>query len=392
MSYTLRGRVDSRLAALLPVLLVACALAAAIHRWWPVELVALMGGVGLALDVELYDRVIEYQPGWLAVPLGLLELGILMLIVRVASIRAPVWPAVALFAAGWLVGQVLGHVGLPLLRLGYAQDGGELGRVGVLTAVVVAATMLGSAGFAYSQRPPTVHLATGVHRGPLVITRREILQGDGGAVVRGGIVVAANGVTVRDVTVVGGDDGIVVEGVRGTTLERVTVSGAKLDGIHVRRADVVIRDCNVDALGNPYGQGIDISFNADKGETVVERCTVVGGLEGIVVHSSNAMIAHNTVSRTTLHGIAMTEMSMGMVERNEVRDATGDGIVCNDHSMCMVERNVVIDTRPSPNGDLWAAGYGFLASYFAEAELRDNEVVANARGIGAVDGSTIVRR
>jgi len=225
-----------------------------------------------------------------------------------------------------------------------------------------------------------------------VITRREILQGDGGAVVRGGIVVAANGVTVRDVTVVGGDDGIVVEGVRGTTLERVTVSGAKLDGIHVRRADVVIRDCNVDALGNPYGQGIDISFNADMGETVVEGCTVVGGLEGIVVHSSNAMIAHNTVSRTTLHGIAMTEMSMGMVERNEVRDATGDGIVCNDHSMCMVERNVVIDTRPSPNGDLWAAGYGFLASYFAEAELRDNEVVANARGIGAVDGSTIVRR
>src|SRR5207248_9008680 len=66
VSYTLRGRVDSRLAALLPVLLVACALAAALHRWWPVELVALMGGVGLALDVELYDRVVEYQPGWLA--------------------------------------------------------------------------------------------------------------------------------------------------------------------------------------------------------------------------------------------------------------------------------------------------------------------------------------
>ena len=37
MSYTLNGRVQSRLAATLPALLVALAL----HRWWAIELVAL---------------------------------------------------------------------------------------------------------------------------------------------------------------------------------------------------------------------------------------------------------------------------------------------------------------------------------------------------------------
>ncbi len=388
MSYTLRGRVDSRLAALLPVLLVAVAL----HRWWAIELVALMAGVGLLLDLEVYDRVFDYQAGWVAVPLGLLELGLLMLLVRVIPVNAPLRAALALFAAGWLAAQLLGHVGLPLLRLGYAQDGGELGRAGLVVTATVAALLAALGGFAYAQRPPVVHLGAGVHRGPLVITRREILQGEPGAVVRGGIVVASNDVTIRDVTVVGGENGIVVDGREGVKLERVTVSAARLDGIHVRRAAVTIRDCSVDALGNAHGQGIDVSYNADLGETVIEGCTVVGGLEGIVVHSSDAMLAGNTVSRTTLHGIAMTEMSMGMVSRNEVRDARGDGIVCSDHSMCMVERNVVLDTRPAPGGDLWAAGYGVLASYFAEAQLRDNRVVGGTRGIGAVDGSILDRK
>ena len=71
MSYTLRGRIESRLVATLPPLLVALA----IHRWWAIELVALMLAVGLALDVCVYDRLLAYQPGWLALPLGALELG-----------------------------------------------------------------------------------------------------------------------------------------------------------------------------------------------------------------------------------------------------------------------------------------------------------------------------
>ena len=76
MSYTLRGRIDSRLGAALAPAVVAAILALVLHRWWPVEVAGLMVGVGLALDLMLYDRVIDYQPGWLAVPLGALELGL----------------------------------------------------------------------------------------------------------------------------------------------------------------------------------------------------------------------------------------------------------------------------------------------------------------------------
>ena len=51
MSYTLRGRFESRLAALVPVVAAACVLTAVIHRWWPVEAAGLMAGLGAVLDI-----------------------------------------------------------------------------------------------------------------------------------------------------------------------------------------------------------------------------------------------------------------------------------------------------------------------------------------------------
>ncbi|HJQ85111.1 MAG TPA: right-handed parallel beta-helix repeat-containing protein, partial [Candidatus Binatia bacterium] len=339
MSYTLRGRVETRLAGLLPVLLGACVLAGALHRWWPVELVALMIAVGIALDLEIWHRLLPYQPAWASAPLGAVELGALLAIVYGFGLHAPLRPALALFAAGWLATFVLAQAGFPLLRLGYAEDGGELGRAGGVAAVAVVLAFAGSAATYVVRLPPVVHLSAGIHQGPLVITKREVLQGEPGAVVRGGIVVAHDDVQIRNVTVVGGSNGISVDGVRGTVIDGVTVSGAKLDGIHVRLAGVVIRNCTVDMLGNRLGQGIDISFNMDLGMSMVEGCTVIGGQEGITVHSSMTEIMGNRVSRTTGEAIAVDEMSMGMASHNTVRDALGVGLYCNDRSMCMFDHN-----------------------------------------------------
>jgi hypothetical protein len=390
MSYTLRGRIESRLAALLPVVAAACALAAVEHRWWPVEAAALMIGIGLALDLQVYHVLLPYQPGWVSVPLGLLELGVLLALMRLADIATPLGQALALFGGGWLAAQLLGHAGFPLVRLSYAEDGGELGRVGLYAALGVGVVLAGAGATAYAQLPPVVHLARGVHQGPLVITRREVLVGAPGAVVRGGIVIRASGVTVKNVSVVGGENGIDIWDVRNTTLDGVSVSGAKLDGIHARLAAVHIRNCSVDMLGNTLGQGIDISFGMGYGMSMVEGCTVVGGMDGIVTHSTMTEIADNHVSRTTMRGISMTEMSMGMIAHNEVRDARGVGILCNDRSMCMIERNTVVDTQAdNAGGDESRAGFGILASFQSEADLRGNELASNPVPMGTVTNSQI---
>jgi hypothetical protein len=390
MSYTLRGRLESRLAALLPLVVAAVALALAEHRWWPVEAVALMLGIGAGLDLQVYHRLLRYQPGWAALPLGVLELGVLLGVMRLAGIAAPLGQAVALFAGGWLLAQLLGHAGFPLLRLGYAEEGGELGRFGLVAALAVGGALVGAGATAYAGRPPVVNLAAGVHVGPMVITRREVLVGAPGAVVRGGIVVRANDVTIKNVSVVGGENGITIDGVRGTTLDGVSVSGAKLDGIHVRSASVRIHDCSVDMLDNPYGQGIDISFTMGYGTSMIDGCNIVGGMQGIATHFSMSEIMNNHVSRTQVNGISMTEMSMGMIIQNDVRGALGVGIYCNDRSMCMVERNTVVDTKPdSAGGDLSRRGFGVLASFGSTAELRDNELTSNPAPTGSVMNSEL---
>ena len=260
----------------------------------------------------------------------------------------------------------------------------------MIAAVGVGLALVGSAATVYVRRPPVVHLAAGIHQGPLVITRRENLVGDPGAVVRGGIVVRHDDVHISNLTIVGGENGVSVYGYHGTQIDNVTISGAKMDGIHVRLADVLIRNCTIDMLGNPMGQGIDISFNMDMGMSMVEGCTVTGGHIGVTTHSSMTDIVGNTISRTTGQAISVTEMSMGMAMDNQIHNAVGVGLYCNDRSMCTFEHNTVVGTRDdSAGGDRSRRGFGLLASFQSEADIHDNQLGANPVAMGSITDSVI---
>jgi nitrous oxidase accessory protein NosD len=298
------------------------------------------------------------------------------------GVRAPLWAAVAFYAGAWLLAQVFGHALYPLLRLTYGDDGGELGRAGAGAAGAVGALFLAAAGTAWATQPPTVHLARGVHAGPLVLDHSQVLIGREGAVVRGGIVIRASDVTVRDVTVIGGENGIDVDDAQRVRLENVHVLNARMDGIHVRRSDVIIRDCTI-ALGpRPFTQGIDISFSMHRHMSAVE---------GIVTHSSMVMVKGNRVHGTSLRGITMTEMSMGEVIENQVADGLGVGIFCGDRSECEVHRNVVTGTRVDPAGDLSRVGVGIETDFDSVAELHDNVLVGNAVDRRAFAGARFER-
>lgn len=389
MSYTLRGRLESRFAALFAPLAVACLLGAALQEWWPVALAATMIAVGVAFDLG-YHPALPYQPGWAALPLGLLELGAVMAVVLALGIPAPLAVAIPLFVLGWAAAQLLAHALLPLWRLSYAEDGGELGRAGALLAVSIAVPLAAAGGLWYVHLPPTVHLAAGVHQGPLVLDRRQRLVGDPGAIVRGGIVVKHDDVTISHVSVIGGENGITVDGYDNVVLDHVSVSRSSLDAIHVRAAAVTIRHCTIDMRGMKYGQGIDISYGMAQGSSVVDRCNVVGGQDGIVTHASMAMFTHNHVQGTTQYGIAMTEMSMGELAHNTVHDTMGVGMYCGDRSMCEIRKNVVTGTHSdSASGDKTRAGFGLELLYGAEADLSGNDFARNPRSLGLFLNSRI---
>ncbi len=372
-------------------LLAAVALAAALSAWWPLEVAGAMTGALLALDV-VYSPVLRYQPGWAAFPLGLLELGVVMGAVFALRIDPPLEGALVLFAAGWIAAQVLGHAVLPLWRLSYAEDGGELGRTGPVLAALFAVPFVTAGGLWWSNLPPVVHLGAGVIQGPLVVDRREHLVGAPGTVVVGGIVIRHSDVTISDARVVGGENGISVDGYRNVTLDHVSVSGSRLDGIHVRDMAVTIRHCSVDMRGSLFGQGVDISFGAGFGESLVDGCTIVGGQQGILFDASDGMLRNNRVEQTSLRAISMDEMSMGGMERNTVSDANGVGIYCNDHSMCMVSGNRVVGTRvDASSGNRTRAGFGLVVDFGSEAELGRNDLAHNPSRVGVFLGSSVAR-
>ena len=390
MSYTLRGRLESRLAAAGLPFLAACVLALVLERWWPIELAGTMVAAGLALDL-VYDRLLPYQPGWAAVPLGLVELGATMGLVRALEIHAPVRPAIWFFVGSWLVAQLWAHAGFPLLRLTYAEDGGELGEGGTAILLATPALVLVLLGTAAVTQPPTVVLEPGVHRGPLVLDHEQTLVGEPGAIVKGGIVVTADNVTIRHITVLGGKNGIDVESAEHVRLEGVTVVGAELDGIHARRSSVSIRDCRIDSPPG-YSQGIDVSFSADLGMSMIEGCTISGGREGIVTNSAMADVRDNHVTGTALRGITMMEMSMGAIEKNQVADVRGVGIYCGDRSMCDIERNTIVGVRADLPGDALRGGIGIVSFFDAEAVLDENEIAGSATDTATFMNATITHK
>ncbi len=383
MSYTLKGRIQSRVVAMLPALLLALAL----HRWWAIELVALMLAVGLLLDAAVYDRVLSYQPAWLAVPLGVLELAILYPAMRYLGIAAPLRLALLLYAVGWLSAQVFAHGVLPRLRLEYAEAGGEPGRAGALTAAAIVVVVVGGLGGAYAVRPPTVHLH-GTVRGPLVIRHAETLVG---GVVQGGIRIRADHVTLRDVTIAGGEYGVDIEHAQHVMLDHVRVLHFTLDAIRALDAGVMIDNCSVTAPAGPLTTGVLISYSMGRPMSMVSNCTIVGVREGIATHSSMVDVMDNHVIGTSERGISLAEMSMDMASGNQVESARGIGIICLDHSMCDIKHNTITGAQVDGTSNPSRHGVAIEAYFYAEATVAHNTVIASPGGVQAFDNSTIAR-
>ena len=384
MSYTLRGRLESRLAVTLIPFLVAAALGAVMRDWWPVELAALMVGVGVALDAFLYHRLLRV-PAWLGGgsrgALGARNpdgTGSGARDRRPARRRARTLCGLLGYSRSCSGTQRSRSSPSPTARTGASSVASGSSRRSSLVALLA-----GAGGVAWGTRPPTIRLDAGVHQGPLVLDHSQTLVGDPGAIVRGGIVVTADDVTVRGLTIVGGEIGIEVDGAEGVVVEDVAISGFSLDGIQVRRGQAHISDCLVESLDAEYGQGIDISFGFDLAPSVVEDCTIVGGQEGIVTHFAHALVRRNRVVETTMRGITITEMSMGDVQDNEVAGGVGVGIFCGDYSECMISGNAVSGTRPDHDSDdLARKGIGIVAHYGAKARLSENAFVQNTERTG----------
>ena len=175
-----RGRLETRLAIVLAPFVAACVLALALQAWWPVELALLMLAVGVVLATLVYHRLLPV-PAQLGRRAARAPRARPCHGARPAPGRAaPLWAALAFYAGAWLLAQVLGHALLPLARLSYGEDGGELGRAGPGVAALVLVVAAAAGSVAWATQPPIVRLQAGIHQGPLVLDHSQRLIGGAG--------------------------------------------------------------------------------------------------------------------------------------------------------------------------------------------------------------------
>ncbi len=236
-----------------------------------------------------------------------------------------------------------------------------------------------------------VELGEGRHA-PFTLEVPATVRGRDGAVLGGGVLVAADGARLEGLEVVGGEGGVLVEADH-VVLDRVVVRGAELHGIEVVDGSATITDCRVSGLTSPWAQGIEIRNALTRPRTVVSGCTVEGGQEGIVSHVARLEVLDNSVTGTTLRGIAVTEMSEGLVEGNTVAGVTGVGLYCGDMSHCELRHNRVSDVAANDNGVRSQAGQAVVAWFHSTMRLTGNQLdVAAAEPVETLQGSVVVDR
>jgi hypothetical protein len=235
-------------------------------------------------------------------------------------------------------------------------------------------------------------LAPGEHSG-FTLDTRVTVTGAEGAVVSGPIVITADRTRLRDLSVIGGPQGIFVRDADDVVLERVEVVGASLHGIEVHGGSVTVRDCQVRGMQSHWGRAIVVRNATDRGSSRIQGCTVEGAQDGIAAHAARIEVVGNEVTGTTTRAIAIMEMSEARVMRNRVNDVAGAGLYCGDVSFCEFRDNEVSRVVPDGTGFRSHSGHAAVAWYYSAMHLDGNVFdVDSEEPVGVYHGSRLVDR
>lgn len=231
----------------------------------------------------------------------------------------------------------------------------------------------------------TVRLGPGVHSGPLVLTRRTVVLGAPGAVLRGDgrgtvLVVQARGSVVRGLAIEnsGRDpdhyDAAVRVAADSVTLEDLTIRDV-LFGVYVDQArDVVLRRLTITGFpaAREGDRGDGISFYYSRA-ILAEGNTIARVRDGIYFsYSDSVLVRGNRVSQVRF-GLHYMFSHANRFEHNVFTDNAAGAVIMNS-------RNVTI----TDNVFAWNAGsrsYGLVLQTATAPSVQRNTFVGN--GVGA---------
>jgi hypothetical protein len=125
MCPTVLGRIETRTAILIGPAGLGTVLSVVTGNAGWIVLIGIFLLQGVALDVLFYPHVIRWQPPWLTFVLGLGEFVIVFVLGRVANLHLSVLDAIWFYWVSWALAIATRIVVLPLVSLGWIENGGE---------------------------------------------------------------------------------------------------------------------------------------------------------------------------------------------------------------------------------------------------------------------------
>lgn len=129
---TLKGRLQTKLLTFAIAAPVAVAFAVIDDCTVYYTMFALMIIIGLTLET-LWGAFITHEPGWLTIIFGVIEFALIFAIIKFFNLDIIISQSVAKFSEGigfyltaWILAQLFLIYLLPIWRLSWFQDGGEL--------------------------------------------------------------------------------------------------------------------------------------------------------------------------------------------------------------------------------------------------------------------------
>jgi parallel beta-helix repeat protein len=191
-----------------------------------------------------------------------------------------------------------------------------------------------------------------------------------------GILIRAAGVAIRDVSISGSTDGIVLAGARGTVVERSlferNANGIRLDGTS---SGTTIRGCT---FRRHDGAGIwAVSGGRSAGAVRVEKNVFHNDRVSIVVVNLAAALTNNEIRGAAENAIFVMQ-SRAVLRSNRILGGAAGGILGDRSDNLLIERNEIDHN----------AAVGILIRSCRNSTVQRNLVYTNAYGIAGVFGDT----